>query len=92
MNLFKFKIEKDIAYSPGWHGTMPKCPKKVTILLYNDKEGYGVAQTKDKFIPPEVLQITEFTAKDILTKAKDEDGVYFGTKLVDRWLKAEVIV
>jgi len=91
MNYFRFKIPTNedgsrVSYSPNWHGTMPKTPKNVTVLLCNDKEGYGIAQTEDTFIPPEVLQITELTAKDILAKAKDEDGVYFGKKLTNRWL------
>jgi len=87
---FRFEIPLNadgsrVTYSPGWHGTMPKCPKKVTVLLYNDNEGYGIAQTKDTFIPREVIQITELAAKDILATAKDEDGVYFGDKLLHRW-------
>ena len=97
MYYFQFLIPKNedgsrVSYSPKWAGTMPCCPKNVTVLLYNDKEGYGIAKTEDTFEPPEVLRITELTAKDILTKARDENGVYFGKKLADRWLKMEVVI
>lgn len=88
---FKFDIPTNedgsrVTYSPGWHGTMPKCPKKVTVLLYNDKEGYGIATTEDNFIPPEVEVLNETAAKAILKNYdEDEEGVYFGDKLVHRW-------
>ena len=96
MYYFRFEIPTNadgsrVIYSPNWHGTMPKCPKKVTVLLYNDKEGYGIAQTKDSFKPKEVTVIEEAEALGTLSDMVDEDGVYFGIKLTDRWLKAEVI-
>ena len=80
-----------VTYSPNWAGTMPKCPQDVTVLLYNDKEGYGIAQTADKFVPKEVTVLSDKEAKKILDSAKDEDEVYFGVKLDDRW-KPEPIV
>jgi len=91
MYYFRFEIPQNtdgtrVSYSPGWHGTIPKCPKDVTVLLYNDKEGYGIAQTEDTFVPPEVTKITEEEAKKILAEANDAEGVYFGEKLADRWL------
>lgn len=92
MYYFKFQIPTNtngtrVTYSPNWHGVMPLCPKKVTVLLYNDKEGYGVAQTEDKFIPKEILVIEEADALGILTDAalKDTTDVYFGDKLDHRW-------
>jgi len=75
-----------IIYSKGWHGTMPKCPKDVVVLLYNDKEGYGIAKTEDTFVPPEVTVLTEGEANKVLVEVKDEEGVYFGQKLEDRYL------
>jgi hypothetical protein len=48
-----------IAYSKGWHGTMPRCPRNVVVDLYNDRAGYGIAHTDDTFVPPEVTVITE---------------------------------
>ena len=90
MYYFRFEIPDNAdgtraRYSPGWHGTMPNCPMDVTVLLYNDKEGYGVAKTEDAFVPPEVTEITKKEAKAILDSVKDEDGVCFGEKLVTRW-------
>ena len=95
---FKFIIPTNsdgtrISYSPNYHGTMNKCPKDVTVLLYNDEEGYGIAKTNDKFKPKEVKVIEEAVALGTLTDAalKDEEGVYFGEKLDNRW-KPEPIV
>ena len=88
---FRFEIPtmddgSRVTYSPGWFGTMPKCPKDVTVLLYNDKEGYGIAKTEDTFRPPEVEVLKEAGALKIVSETKDEDGVYKGKKLDDRWL------
>ena len=98
MYYFKFEIPRNadgtrVMYSPGWHGIMPKCPKNVTVLLYNDKEGYGIAQTDDKLIQKEVIPIDESEALGTLTEvalAKDDAEVYFGDKLDSRWDEAEV--
>ena len=90
MNFFKFKIEKGISYSPNWHGTMPRCPKDVKVLLYNDIDGFGIAQTEDTFIPKEVCIITKTEAMKILAAAQDIDGIFFGTKLDARWDVKEV--
>ncbi len=89
MYYFKFEIPKmpdgqRIAYSPGWHGAMAKCPKKVTVLMYNDRDGYGIAKTEDTFIPPEVEVITEAEAQSLLA-LPDADGIYRGDKLLHRW-------
>lgn len=64
MYYFRFEIplqddDKTVAYSPGWHGELARCPQNVTVLLYNDAEGYGIAMADDTFIPPEVEVITE---------------------------------
>ena len=88
---FRFDIPTNadgsrVTYSPGWSGTMPKCPKNVTVLLYNDKEGYGIAKTDDSFIPNEVTKLNNTEAQRIVSEAKDEDGIYFGQKLKDRWI------
>ncbi len=96
MYYFRFDIPKNedgtrVTYSSGWHGIMPHCPKDVTVLLYNDKEGYGIAQTEDTFIPSEVTKITKTAADKLLATAKDEDGVYFGEKLANRWNVKEVL-
>ncbi len=90
MNHFRFKIPTNedgsrVSYSPNWHGTIQKCPKNVTVLLYNDKEGYGIAQTEESFVPIEVTKITETEAKNILASVKNEPQVYFGAKIADLW-------
>ncbi len=97
MYYFRFDIPKNedgtrVTYSSGWHGIMPHCPKDVTVLLYNDKEGYGVAQTTDTFIPKEVKVLSQEDALALVSSAEDTDGVYFGNKLAHRWdAKDEVL-
>jgi len=90
MYYFRFEIPvmadgSRVTYSPGWHGTLVRCPSDVTVLLYNDKEGYGIAQTEDTFVPKEVSELKDAEAIKIVAESVDEDGVYFGDKLVDRW-------
>lgn len=80
MYYFKFEIPKQIGdrtvtYSPNWHGTMPKCPLNVTVLIYNDKEGFGIASTNDTFVPPEVEVITGKAATDELAICADKDAL-----------------
>ncbi len=89
MNYFRFEIPTNadgsrVTYSKGWHGTMPDCPKDVTVLLYNDKEGYGIAKTNDAIVQTEIGKLTEKEVKGIITNTKDEDGVYLGVKLLTR--------
>ena len=91
MYYFRFGIPRNkdgtiITYSPGWHGSMLHCPQNVTVLLYNDREGYGIAKTEDIFMPSEVEVLGEKDALGILDAAIDEEGIYFGQKLKDRWL------
>ncbi len=90
MYYFKFTIGKNVdgtrvTYSPGWHGEMPHCPKDVTVLLYNDAEGWGLAQTEDKITQKEIQEISKDEADKVLVNVKDEDEVYFGEKLANRW-------
>ena len=90
MFYFKFDIPKNedgtpISYSPGWHGTMPRCPQNVKVLLYNDKEGYGIACTEDKFEPKEVLKMAEKEAVKAVDGVAVRDGVYKGDSIKTRW-------
>ncbi len=90
MYYFRFEIptNKDgtrASYSPGWHGTLNKCPKNVTVLLYNDKEGYGIASSEDTFVPKEVTVLTEKDALNILSMVTERKEVYFGDRLNYRW-------
>jgi len=64
---------------------MPKCPKNVKVLLYNDNEGYGIAETPDKVTQKELTVLTEVDALTQLSAVKDEDGVFIGDTLVTRW-------
>lgn len=80
MYYFRFEIpkqdgDKTVAYSPSWHRTMPKCPFSTTVLLYNDKEGFGIAKTNDTFIPPEVDVITAKDATDELALCPSKNDV-----------------
>jgi len=89
---FKFDIPSGedgsrITYSKGWHGTMPKCPTDVTVLLYNDEEGYGLATTEDTFIPKEVTVLVQEEAEKLISSsiATLVDGVssiYFSKSLI----------
>ena len=93
---FRFTIPKNpdgtpIAYSPGWFGNSDKCPQNVTVVAYNDVEGYGIAYTTDKFVPKEVTGISQSTADSTTASLRDIKGVYTGQKLADRWLP-EIVV
>ena len=99
MNYFRFIIPLNedgsrVSYSPNYHGTMPKCPKNVTALLYNDRDGYGIAKTEDSFIPPEVITLTEKDALSIVSNVEVSEGVYIGDKVLvrDNWLSEDVEV
>ncbi len=87
---FRFKIPngadgKPVVYSPGWHGTMPHCPKGVVVDLYNEVEGFGIAHTEDTFVPKEVTPMTEVDAKAILAKTVDGPGIYSGANVYNVW-------
>jgi len=73
-------------YSPGWCGTMSKCPQNMVALAYNDKERFGIATAEDEFVPPEVEVITEEEANQIIAALDVEDAeVFTGEKLLHRW-------
>jgi hypothetical protein len=96
MYYFKFQIPVNadgsrVSYSPGWHGTMPRCPQNVEVLLQNDKEGWGIARTADTFVPKEVTALKEADALALVSNTKDEAGVFKGEKLADRWLPEATI-
>jgi len=95
MFYFKFDIPKNedgtpISYSPGWHGTMPRCPQNVKVLLYNDKEGYGIAMTEDEFMPPEAIKMTKKDALKAVDEVVAADGVFKGKDLEKRWDKKPI--
>ena len=75
-----------VHYSPGWFGVMDKCPQDVTVLYFNDNDGYGYAVTSDAFIPPEIMEVEASVVDNVLDTAEEEEGIYCGTKLDDRWL------
>ncbi|MFA4973648.1 MAG: hypothetical protein WC683_13640 [bacterium] len=91
MNYFRFEIPKGLRYSPGWFGTMPKCPRNVVVDLYNEGAGYGLAHTSD-VLPKEVTALTEKNALALLATVQDGEGVWFGQKLADRDWGAELKV
>lgn len=74
------------SYSPNYYGQSAKSPNNVTVVYQNDKEGYGYAYTTDNFIPKESTSVTQSTADSVVSAARDTAGIYFGTKMVDRYL------
>jgi len=74
-------------YSPTWHGVMDRCPRDVTVLLYNDKAGYLVAKSEDTFVPKEVEVIDDKTAQALASESMDKleagsEQVYFDKTLL----------
>lgn len=89
MYFFRFEIPQGLDYPSGWHGTMNRCPRNVRVLLYNDREGYGIAQADDVYIPPEVKVVEPTEVELILAeveKLEDKTKVYVGEHINDRWL------
>jgi hypothetical protein len=81
----------DIAkYPPNWFGVMDLCPKNVTVKIFNDKEGWLLAECDDDFIPPEVKVITEAEALKLMSQTQQAEDVFVGVqKIADRWAKLE---
>ena len=81
----------DIAtYPPNWFGVMSKCPQNVTIKIFNDKEGWLLAQVDDDFVPPEVKVISETEALNLMSETQQADNVFVGVqKIAERWAKLE---
>jgi hypothetical protein len=75
-----------VHYSPGWFGVMDYVPKDVTVLYFNDNDGIGYAYTSDTYMAPEAIVVPLAVVDNVLAIAEDAEGVYFGTKLDDRWL------
>ncbi|MDP2728994.1 MAG: hypothetical protein Q8O55_00700 [Dehalococcoidales bacterium] len=77
-------------YSPGWFGVMVLSPKNVTVLIFNDKEGWLLARCDDLFIPPEVKVITQTEADKLMSVTQQASNVFVGVaKIADRWAKLE---
>ena len=94
MTYFRFEIPKGLGYSPGWHGTLDKCPSKVEVLLYNEQDGFGIACTPDKILPKGITAITEAEALSTMTTiafSETQTDLYYGDKLFDKWIQEEVI-
>ena len=94
---FRFEIPRNAdgsiaTYPEGWHGTMPNCPHSVTVLLYNDREGYGIAQTEDTFKPKQVKEIEEAEALGTLTEFMDSKDkmIFMGATMNDRYIPEPV--
>jgi hypothetical protein len=83
MQYFRFEIPMHpqtggrIRYSPGWHGTIQGCPKNVKVMMYNDKEGYGIAYCDDdKPLAVGLTKITKTQHDKIIAEAKSEEATY----------------
>lgn len=101
MNYFRFKIPTNadgsrVTYSPGWCGTRGKCARNEKGILYNDEEGWGIAQFEGDYVPDDVTVLTEKEVTELLATAeathKDNPKVFFGDKLVHRYdVKEDVL-
>ena len=77
-------------YTPNWFGVMRKCPKNVKVKIFNDKDGWLLAQVDDTFIPKEVKVITEAEALNLMSKTQQAENVFVGeAKIAERWVKLE---
>ena len=96
MYYFKFPIPTNedgsvVTYSPNYYGTMSESLKDVTVLLYNDVDGYGVARTKDSFVPKGVTVITEKEVNVLLSKSINqltsdytEKAIFFSGNIIPK--------
>ena len=83
-------IGKIAVYPPIWSGVMARCPKNVTVLIFNDKEGWLLAQCDDTFVPKEVKVITKAEADKLMSQTQQADNVFVGVqKIAERWAKQE---
>lgn len=98
MTYFKFDIPEGLGYPQGWFGEMTYPPKGVEVLLYNEKEHYGIAYTEDEKIKgcasrKQCQEIEEAEALGTVTtfalRGKQAD-VYYGNHLFDKWKVEEV--
>ena len=92
MYYFRFDIPRHtngdiVVYSEGWFGVMNRCPRNVTILLFDDRKAFGIAKCEDTFIPPEVKVLTEKEALELVAAANAKDELVFkGSKISERFV------
>jgi len=81
----------DIAqYPPEWFGVMARCPKNVIVFIFNDKEGWLLAQCDDTYVPKEVKVITKAEADKLMSQTQQAPDVFVGVqKIAERWAKQE---
>jgi len=92
LKYWKFNYTPGTTYPPNWYGEgkYPIPYEKVTVLLQNDKDGYGIAYCEDvdfgKFSGA-IEIITQAQASTLLNSVKDstDDNVFVGAKLATRW-------
>jgi len=100
-NYFQFDIPEGTHYSPGWFGYMTHCPQNVTVVMYNDRDHYGIAYTDN---PVDNLPITQQTQAEATTTVSNlttttnfnghrirytpgpNDGVWQGDDIANKWL------
>jgi hypothetical protein len=93
---WKFLYQPGLTYPPNWYGEgrYPIPYEKVTVLLQNDKDGYGIAYCEDtdfgKF-SGDIEIITQAQASTLLNRVKDstDENVFVGAKLATRWTDAQ---
>ena len=79
---FKFIIPDNadgspVTFSPGWHGTIENCPRKVTVLMYNIPERYGIAYSEDVVVAnPKLENMTKAAAEALVASKVSKTGEY----------------
>ena len=89
---WKFNYQPGLTYPPNWYGEgkNPIPYEKVTVLLQNDKDGYGIAYCEEadfgKF-RGNIEIITKAQSSKLLNTVKDstDEKVFVGDKLKNRW-------
>ena len=89
---WKFNYPAGLTYPPNWYGEgrNPIPYEKVTVLLQNDKEGFGIAYCEagdfGKF-QGNIEIITPTKSSQLLNTVKDstDENIFMGDKLAKRW-------
>ncbi len=99
---FKFNIPENICeksgvcgYPEGWFGQIEKfCPppKDVTILMYNEKDKFGLAKTSNNLITKAEGNITLITQSeaDTIMEIKPDPKIWTTNTIWTKWKTEEV--
>ena len=87
------------SYSENWYGTLDLAPNAV-IEFYDDNNNFCIGyveSTESMEILNTYESITEYLTEaealaEISTLSVEDDNVWFGTRLADRWMPEEIPV